>query len=88
MEAVAHTLVYDSVISQATSRRLLASVTVPTLVVSSGSSGDELTAMSTAVAAAMPDACHRSVPGTWHGADDDVLADALVGFFRTPPSRE
>jgi pimeloyl-ACP methyl ester carboxylesterase len=88
MEAVAHTLVYDSAVSVATSRRLLASVSVPTLVLSSESSGDELTAMSTAVAATMPQARHRSVPGTWHGADDDVLADALVGFFRTPPSRE
>lgn len=42
MEAVAHTLVYDSIISEATSFQLLASVTVPTLVLGSGGSGDDL----------------------------------------------
>jgi hypothetical protein len=88
MEAVAHTLVYDCAIGTATSHRLLASVTAPTLVLSSESSGDELAAMSSTVAAALPNARHRSVPGTWHGVADDVLAAAMTEFFRAPPSKE
>jgi pimeloyl-ACP methyl ester carboxylesterase len=81
MEAVAHTLVYDSLVSEATTNRLLASVTVPTLVLSSAASGEDLTAMSTGVAKALPDAAHRVLPGEWHGVADDVLAAALREFF-------
>jgi pimeloyl-ACP methyl ester carboxylesterase len=81
MEAVAPTLVYDSLVSAATTNRLLASVTVPTLVLSSAASGEELTAMATGVATALPDATHRVLPGEWHGVADDVLAAALREFF-------
>lgn len=81
METVAHTLVYDSLISEATSYRLLAWVTVPTLILSSESSTDDLTTMSTAVATAMPNASQRSIAGEWHGVPDDGLADALNEFF-------
>ncbi len=83
MEAVAHTLVYDGIISEATSAQLLASVTIPTLILSSDSSGDDLTAMSTIVATAIPNGSHRRIAGEWHGVPDDVLADALNEFFRS-----
>jgi pimeloyl-ACP methyl ester carboxylesterase len=81
MESVAHTLIYDSVISEGTCFQLLASVTVPTLVLQSESSGDELIAMSATIADAMPDASHRGIAGEWHAVADDVLADALREFF-------
>jgi pimeloyl-ACP methyl ester carboxylesterase len=81
MEAVAHTLVYDSLISEATSLQLLARVTVPSLVLHSDASGDELSGMATAVAQAMPNGSHRSLPGDWHGVPDDVLAPVLAEFF-------
>jgi pimeloyl-ACP methyl ester carboxylesterase len=81
MVAVAHTLVYDSLVSEATSERLLAAVTTPTLVLSSEASGDDLTTMSTGVTKALPDALHRALPGEWHGVADDVLAAALRDFF-------
>lgn len=50
MEAVAHTLVYDSMISEATTSQLLASVAVPTLVLDSEGSSDDLTGMAATVA--------------------------------------
>jgi pimeloyl-ACP methyl ester carboxylesterase len=81
MAAVAHTLVYDSLVSEATSFELLASVTPPTLVLDSAGSTDDLTAMAATVAAAMPDASHRSLPGAWHGVADEVLAPVLIEFF-------
>jgi pimeloyl-ACP methyl ester carboxylesterase len=81
MEAVAHTLVYDSMISEATSFRVLASVTVPTLVLDSEGSSDDLTGMAATVAGAMPAAAHRSLAGEWHGVADDVLAPVLTEFF-------
>ena len=79
--AVAHTLVYDSLVSEATSFRLLAAVTVPALVLDSEGSGDDLTGMAAAVAGGMPNASHRSLTGAWHGVPDEVLAPALTEFF-------
>jgi pimeloyl-ACP methyl ester carboxylesterase len=82
MEKVAHTLVYDSLISEATTRQLLASVTVPTLVLDSQGSPDDLSGMAATVAAWLPGSSHRSLPGAWHGVPDDVLAPVLTDFFR------
>ncbi|GAA1618557.1 alpha/beta hydrolase [Kribbella sancticallisti] len=81
MEAVAHTLVYDSTISEQMSYKLLASVAVPTLVLDSRGSGSELTGMAATVAARLPNAVHQSLPGQWHGVADDVLAPALREFL-------
>jgi pimeloyl-ACP methyl ester carboxylesterase len=83
MEAVAHTLVYDSKLSEAMSRQLLASVTVPTLVLDSQGSGDDLTGMAASVSKHMPNTTHRSLAGQWHGVSDGVLAPALTDFFTT-----
>ena len=81
MVEIAPTLVHDSLISEATSSRTLAAVTVPTLVVDSEGSGDDLTGMAATVARAIPDASHRSLPGAWHGVAADVLAPLLIAFF-------
>jgi pimeloyl-ACP methyl ester carboxylesterase len=81
MESVAHTLVYDSAISEATSTELLGSVDVPTLVIDSQGSSDHLTGMAATVAAAMPNGAHLSLPGQWHGVPEEVLAPAMKEFF-------
>jgi pimeloyl-ACP methyl ester carboxylesterase len=81
MVAVAHTLVYDGILSGQTSPATLAAVPVPALVLSSGSSDDGLTAMAAAAAATMPHGVHRVVPGDWHGVADDVLAAELADYF-------
>jgi pimeloyl-ACP methyl ester carboxylesterase len=84
MESVAPTLVYDSLISEATSFDLLASVTVPTLVLGSESSSDDLIGMAVTVAGVLPNGTHRSLAGEWHGVSDDVLAPVLIDFFTRP----
>jgi pimeloyl-ACP methyl ester carboxylesterase len=81
LEAVAHTLVYDCVISDATSLRLIRSVTVPTLVLDSQGSDGELAGMAAAVAEALPNGSHRSLAGGWHGAPGEALAPVLAEFF-------
>jgi pimeloyl-ACP methyl ester carboxylesterase len=81
MESVAPTLVYDSLISEAISFDLLASVTVPTLVLHSEGSSDDLSGMAATVAGALPRGLHRSLAGEWHGVSDQVLAPALIDFF-------
>lgn len=82
MEAVAHTLVYDSLISEATSADLLGSVNVPTLVLDSEGSDDELTGMAATAARSLPNASHRSLAGDWHGVADETLAPVLIEFFK------
>jgi pimeloyl-ACP methyl ester carboxylesterase len=82
LEAVAHTLVYDSIISNATSLELVSSVTVPTLVLDSQGSTGDLTGMAAAVVEALPNGTARSLAGAWHGVPDEVLAPILAEFFR------
>ena len=82
MEAVAHTLVYDSLISEATSAALLAAVIVPTLVIDSQGSADDLTSMAATAARSIPNASHRSLAGDWHGVADAILAPVLTEFFK------
>ena len=81
LEAVAPTLVYDCQISEATSFDVLARIAVPTLVMDSEGSGDDLQGMAATVARAMPNATHRSLAGQWHGVPDEILARELIGFF-------
>jgi pimeloyl-ACP methyl ester carboxylesterase len=82
MEAIAHTLVYDCAISDTTTSSLLRAVAVPTLVLDSEGSTDNLTSWAAAVAAALPQGSHRSLAGEWHSVPDEVLAPALLEFFR------
>jgi pimeloyl-ACP methyl ester carboxylesterase len=82
MEAVAHTLVYDCKVSEATSIQLLASVRVPTLILDSQGSSDDLTGMAALIAKALPNGSRRSLAGAWHGVADDVLAPVLTDFFK------
>lgn len=81
LEAVAHTLVYDSIISTETTPDVLAAVTVPVLVVDSEGSTDDITGSATAATAALPHATHRSLHGGWHGVPDADLAVVLTEFF-------
>lgn len=85
MASVAPTLVHDCRISEAMTFDVLGTVRVPTLVLSSTGSTDDLAQMAATVAAALPDATHRRLPGEWHGVGDEVLAPALVEWFLTSP---
>jgi hypothetical protein len=62
--------------------QLLASVSVPTLVLDSEASSNDLTGMAATVAKAMPGSSHRSLVGEWHGVPDDVLAPVLTEYFK------
>lgn len=80
-EAIAHTLVYDCMISNATSLELMASVTAPTLVIDSEGTSGDLTGWAAAVVDALPNGVHRSMDGEWHGVSDKDLAPVLAEFF-------
>ncbi|HYH32576.1 MAG TPA: alpha/beta hydrolase [Pseudonocardia sp.] len=82
LDAVAHTLVYDCLISEATGSELLARVATPTLVLDSQGSSDDLTGWAARVAAALPDARHNSLQGGWHGVPAEDLAPVVARFCR------
>lgn len=84
MVSVAPTLVYDSMLSEATDADLLRRVRTPTLVLDSTGSGDDLTGMATTAAALLPNATARSLAGGWHGVPAATLAPVLTGFLREP----
>lgn len=82
-ERVAHTLVYDSTImgdSTLLTERV-PTVAVPTLVVDGGDSPPSMRRAARAVADAVPDAKHRTLPGQTHAYDPAVLAPVLAEFL-------
>jgi len=81
MESVANTLVYDCTISDASTPALLRSVEVPTLVLDSMGSTDDLTGWAATVAAHLPRGSHHSLDGEWHAVPDQMLAPVLGEFF-------
>lgn len=81
--AVAPTLLYDCALGERTGLDVVAAVTVPTLVVDSLGSSEDLTGWAAAVMGALPDGTHVSLPGEWHVVPDADLAAALSAYFRS-----
>ena len=81
MAAVAPTLVYDCMISDAVTPALLRGVRNETLVLDSAGSTDDLAGWAGTVAARLPNASHRSLPGEWHRVADEVLAPVVADFL-------
>jgi len=63
MAGIAPTFVYDCRLSDAMGPELLAAVSVPTLVLDSEGSSDDLTGSAAKAAGMIPDARHKSLPG-------------------------
>lgn len=78
MVETAATLAYDCAVADAVDGSVLGRVSAPTLVLDSAGSSDDLTGWATSVAALLPDARARSLPGEWHTVADDVLAPAIA----------
>jgi pimeloyl-ACP methyl ester carboxylesterase len=81
LETVAHTLVYDCEISNATTFELLRSVQTATLVLDSEGSSDDLATGTAAIAEALPNGTRRSLTGEWHGVPDEDLAPVVAEFL-------
>ncbi|MFF4879544.1 alpha/beta fold hydrolase [Micromonospora sp. NPDC000668] len=81
LEALAHTLVYDTVITGSLSVARLSAVTTPTLVIDSEGSDGRLRTWAQGVADTLANARQRSLKGEWHGVPAEDLAAVLVEFF-------
>jgi pimeloyl-ACP methyl ester carboxylesterase len=79
LDAVAPTLVYDLALTRAGSMppEVLAAVRIPALVLSSDTGSGPLGGWAAALAAALPAARHQTLPGSWHGVPEDLLARAI-----------
>jgi pimeloyl-ACP methyl ester carboxylesterase len=87
-EGVAHTLAYDGAIVEDVTRGTplprfrWAEVTMPALVMNGSASYPFMAGAADALAAMLPNAERRTLEGQTHGADPEVLAPVLEGFFR------
>jgi pimeloyl-ACP methyl ester carboxylesterase len=87
MEAVAHTLPYDTRIMAGTCRgdpaplQQWASVATPTLIIDGGATFPFMHASADALAAVLPNAERATLEGQDHGPAPEVLAPVLVQFF-------
>jgi hypothetical protein len=81
MEALAHTLAYDSQITAEFPVERLAAINTPTLVVESSASDGRLQSWAKAAADALPNGTHRTLEGEWHGVAPEILAPVLREFY-------
>lgn len=81
MSGIAHTLVYDCMLSDATTPTLCRSIDLPVLVLDSQGSSDDLAGWAAQAARLIPAAAHRSLPGEWHTVAPALLARELKQFF-------
>jgi pimeloyl-ACP methyl ester carboxylesterase len=79
--AVAHTLVYDSLIPGSLPADQLSAIATPTLVVASDASGDQMQSWSRGLAEALPNGSLRILKGQRHGVPPEDLAPVLAEFF-------
>ena len=85
MEALAHTLVYDTIITGTFPIARLRTITTPALVINSEATDDRLMKWGRRAAEALPRGRHVTLKGEWHGVAPEVLAPALVEFFSERP---
>lgn len=81
MVGIAPTLVYDCCLSDAMGPDVLAAVSVPTLILDSEGSSDDLTGSAATVARLIPGAHHKSLPGEWHVVAPDLIAHEIKGHL-------
>jgi pimeloyl-ACP methyl ester carboxylesterase len=93
LKATAHTLPYEAVIidryvrGRPVDAAYWARIVTPTLIVSGEKSPEKLRKGAAAIAAALPTAEHRTLPGVSHNVKMSALAPVLLDFFasgRTP----
>jgi pimeloyl-ACP methyl ester carboxylesterase len=81
LEAIAHTLVYDTTITSSLRLERLSAITTPALVIDSTGSTGEMRASAQAACDALPHAQHRSLSGQFHDVPAEVLAPVLREFM-------
>lgn len=86
LEAIAPSLVHDSVLCDETTLEVVRAVDVPTLVLLSTGTTGELPEDARRVVEALPDGRISAHDGGWHGIPDEVLGPLLVEHFGAPPA--
>lgn len=88
-EAIAPTIAYDAAAlgdEAAVPVGRAARLATPTLVVCGGESYPFMQASAEALARAIPDAQHRTLPGQTHEVAAEAIAPALIAFFDSVPA--
>jgi pimeloyl-ACP methyl ester carboxylesterase len=82
LEALAHTLVYDTIVTSAFPVERLAALSTPALVLASEGSDGRLINWARGLADRLPNGSLRTMKGEWHGIPVEDLAPVLVAFFK------
>lgn len=82
MEAIAPTYVYDWNVAASTTMQHISSVPVPTFVLDSTGTGQEMNDGVDEIVKALPHSTHKRLDGEWHGLPAEVLAPELAGFYK------
>ncbi|MBL0935448.1 MAG: alpha/beta hydrolase [Rhizobiaceae bacterium] len=81
MVAVAPSLVHDCMLSDGMTPAICRAVEVPTLVLDSQGSSDDLTGSAASAAHLIPNARHKSLMGEWHVVEPELIAAEIRQFF-------
>src|SRR5918999_1091540 len=81
LEQAAHTLVYDTTITNSLPLDRVSAITTPVLVLTSKGSDERLPTWGRWLRDTLPDASLRELEGEWHGVAPEVLAPVLTAFF-------
>ena len=82
-EGVAHSLAYDALIMGDSSLPvdILATISIPTLVIDGGASPQSVHDVSQAMAGTLPKALYRTLDGQTHSVEPEALGPVLMEFF-------
>ncbi len=81
LESLAHTLVYDTVVTDSMPAERLVTIATPTLVLNSSGTDARLDGWARRIAATLPNGSHCSLPGEWHGVPPEDLLPVLKEYF-------
>jgi pimeloyl-ACP methyl ester carboxylesterase len=85
LEKIAHTLVYDSMVVKSLPTALIASVQIPTLVMTGEQSSEVMRQAGQSLADTLPDAHLRILEGQGHDITPAIVAPVLEEFFLAEP---
>jgi pimeloyl-ACP methyl ester carboxylesterase len=86
LEKMAHTLIYESTILQSLPSGLVASVRMPTLVMSAGNGPEVMHHAAQSLAEALPNGQYRTLEGQTHDIVPTVVGPVLEAFLLAPQS--
>jgi pimeloyl-ACP methyl ester carboxylesterase len=82
IEALAHTIVYDLIITRSLPTPELSRIQTLALVINSTVTGEFMHHWTKDTAEALPNGVHLTLDGEWHDVPPEILAPVMIAFFK------